>query len=213
MKVQKRYSILLFLGFFFVFQQPTEAEITLVKGVFGNSNATSSEGALRLDGTVGQDLTGKTGNMQVGFWAVAFQSTADTLDNTQPQVVSALPNQTLTVGGAAFARDLNVDPKVFNDAEEDTLTYMASSSAESVATASVSGSTLTVTPVTVGTATITLTANDGKVSSAPTTFIVTVTEPENSIPVVKNTVADQNLTAVALHLDCVGRSGRGDYRD
>ena len=200
MKAQKRYPILLFLGLFLAIQQSAEAEITLVRGAFGNSNATSSGGTLSLDGMVGVILTGKTGDMQAGFWPAAVQSTAvqppAPSENTQPQVASALANQNLTTGGAAFTRDLNTSPKVFSDADGDALTYSTTSSDGGVATASISGNTLTVVPVAVGSATITTTADDGKGGSVSTTFTVTVTVPApgNTAPVVANTLPNQSVT-------------------
>jgi len=114
--------------------------------------------------------------------------------NSVPVVANALSNQTLTVGGASFARDLNASPSVFNDPDGDALTYTAASNATNIATASISGSTLTVAPVAVGTATITVTANDGKGGTVSTTFTATVGTAPNQAPTVANPIANQNLS-------------------
>ncbi len=110
--------------------------------------------------------------------------------NRSPVVANTIANQTLTVGGAAFTRNLNAAPVVFTDPDQDPLTYTASSNATNIATASISGSTLTVAPVAGGSATITVTANDNKGGTVSTTFTVTVNRP----PVVSNAIANQMLT-------------------
>jgi hypothetical protein len=114
-----------------------------------------------------------------------------TVPNTAPTVATAIADQSLTAGQAAFTRDLGA---VFSDADGDALTYAVSSSNTSVATASISGSTLTVTPLAAGATTITLTADDGKGGSVSTSFSATVTQA-NTAPVVANAIADQSLTA------------------
>jgi len=114
--------------------------------------------------------------------------------NRPPVVASPIPNQTLTVGGASFARNLNVSPAVFNDPDGDALTYTANSSATNIATANISGSTLTVAPVAVGNATITITANDGRGGTVSTTFTVTVGTAPNRAPTVANAISNQILT-------------------
>jgi len=104
--------------------------------------------------------------------------------NQPPVVSNAISNQTLTVGGTSFTRNINTSPVVFTDADGDALTYTASSSATSVATASISGSTLTVTPVAAGNATITVTANDGRGGSISTSFSVVVNAASNQAPAI-----------------------------
>ena len=104
--------------------------------------------------------------------------------NRPPTVASTIPNQTLTVGGPAFTRNLIASPAIFNDPDGDALSYTASSNATNIATASISNSTLTVAPVAVGNATITVTANDNKGGTVPATFTVTVGTVSNRPPVV-----------------------------
>jgi len=94
--------------------------------------------------------------------------------NQPPTLANAIPNQTLAFGGAAFVRDLNAPPTVFNDLNGDPLTYTTSSNAPTTAAGNIAGSTLTVVPVNLGNATITVTASDGKGGTGQTTFGVTV---------------------------------------
>jgi len=114
--------------------------------------------------------------------------------NRPPVVASAIPNQTLTVGGASFTRNLNVSPAVFNDPDGDALTYSANSSAMNIATASISGSMLTVAPVAAGTATITITANDGRGGAVSTTFAATVSAAPNVTTTAATNVSTNSAT-------------------
>jgi len=130
-----------------------------------------------------------------GTVSTTFTVTVGAAPNRAPTVVNAISNQTLTVGGASFTRDLNASPAVFSDPDGDALTYTASSNATNIATTSISGSTLAVAPVAVGSATITVTANDGRGGTASTTFVVTVGTISNRPPVVANVISNQTLTA------------------
>lgn len=103
-----------------------------------------------------------------------FTVTVGTAPNRAPTVANTIGNQTLNVGGAAFSRNLNIAPAVFNDPDGDALTYITSSSAPNFATATIAVSVLTVTPVAAGNATITVTANDNRGGTISTTFNVTV---------------------------------------
>ena len=85
--------------------------------------------------------------------------------NRAPTAVGTIPNQTLTVGGAAVTIDVS---SKFSDPDNDTLTYIATSSGTSVATVSVSTAQVTITPVAVGSATITVTASDGSLTATQT---------------------------------------------
>jgi len=124
----------------------------------------------------------------------AVSTTFTVTVNRAPVVANPFSNQTLTVGGSSFVRDLNASPTVFNDPDGDALTYTATSNATTIATANISGSTLTVATVAVGNATITVTANDGKGGSVSTTFSVTVGTAPNQAPTVANPIANQNLS-------------------
>jgi len=94
-------------------------------------------------------------------------------ENKAPVIASAIGDQILIIGEAAFVRDLNVDPKVFTDPDNNPLTYGVVSNDESVASVRLSGSTVTVTPVTPGEATILIVADDKRGGRAETRFKVT----------------------------------------
>jgi len=129
-----------------------------------------------------------------GTASTSFSVTVTTTMNRSPAVANIISNVALTVGGASFTRNLNAAPVVFNDPDGDSLSYIASTSAGSVATASISVSTLTVAPVSAGTATITVTANDNKGGTVSTTFTVTVNPAANRPPVVANAIPNRTLT-------------------
>ena len=132
-----------------------------------------------------------------GMVSTTFNVTVEP-GNRPPAVASTIPNQTLTLGGSAWMRDLNASPAIFTDPDGDALIYSASSSAMNIATTSISGSTITVAPVAVGTATITVTANDGNNGMASTMFMVTVGTAPNRAPMVTNAIANQTLTVGAM---------------
>ena len=93
--------------------------------------------------------------------------------NQAPAPVGILPDRQLTVGSMAV--DVEV-ASAFQDPDNDTLTYGASSSLTSVATLSRSESVVTITPGTAGRTIITVTATDvsGSGMSASQRFRVTV---------------------------------------
>jgi uncharacterized protein YjdB/fibronectin type 3 domain-containing protein len=115
--------------------------------------------------------------------------------NRRPVVANAIANQSLTVGGAAFTRDLAAPPPVFDDPDGDILSYTAGSNAPAIARVEISGSSLIVTPVgglpgQGGSATITVTADDGSGGTVSTSFTVAVNRP----PVVATVIPNQILT-------------------
>ncbi len=114
--------------------------------------------------------------------------------NRPPTVANAIPDQTLQLGGSSFTRNLAASPVVFNDPDDDALTYSASSSATNITTANVSGDTLTVAPVAVGRATITVMVDDQNGGKISTMFTVEVNTMINRVPTVANVIPDQNLT-------------------
>jgi len=105
--------------------------------------------------------------------------------NRKPVVANAIPNQTLSVNGAPFRRDLNAAPAVFNDPDGDALTYTPRSIPLSVATVNISGANLSVTAVGLGNATITIFADDGKGGRDSTQF--TVAAVFNQPPLIAST--------------------------
>jgi len=79
--------------------------------------------------------------------------------NNPPYVANPITDQILAVGFSSFSLDIS---NVFNDADEDILTYTVTSSNEGVVTAFLSGTTLMLTETGTGTSDITVTADDGK---------------------------------------------------
>ena len=113
-----------------------------------------------------------------------------TQPNRAPAASGTIPDGSAPIGGTAYSVDVST---YFIDADDDTLTYTASSSDTAIATASVSDSTVTVTGVAVGSATITVTATDPDSLTAEQTFSVSVTQP-NRAPVAVGTIPNQSLT-------------------
>ncbi|GEM_PF-4880451 len=125
----------------------------------------------------------------------AVSTTFTVTVNRRPVVANAIANQNLTVGGAAFTRDLDAPPPVFDDPDGDILDYTAVSNAPAIARVEMSGSSLIVTPVgglpgQGGNATITVTADDGTGGTVSMNFTVTVNRP----PVVATVIPNQILT-------------------
>ena len=92
-------------------------------------------------------------------------------DNRAPETVAMIPDQTLTVGGAALGVGV---AGYFRDPDDDPLSYEATSSHGDRATVSVSGSVVWLAPGEAGTATVTVTARDPGGLSATRTMAVTV---------------------------------------
>ena len=111
--------------------------------------------------------------------------------NRPPVAVGTLMNRTLPVSGGAVGIDVSM-PTAFSDADNDALTYRATSLAPSVASVSVAGSTVTVTPLSGGTTRITVTATDrgGSNMTAEQTFTVTV---PNRPPVAVGTLSNRSV--------------------
>jgi len=119
-------------------------------------------------------------------------------ENLRPIVINRIPNQSLTVGGPPYVRDLNASPKVFSDPNGDALIYSANSNAINIATTNIPGSTLTVAPIAVGTAMITVTASDGRGGMDSTMFQVSVM-PSGTAPTARTElVVNLDSTSVTV---------------
>ena len=116
------------------------------------------------DGSATVTVTASDGRLS------ATQTIAVTVvTNQTPKAVGTIPAQTVAIGTTPKTVDVGGN---FSDADGDTLTYTATSSAISKATVTISGSTVTLTGVASGSATITVTASDG-IAAATQTIAVT----------------------------------------
>ena len=111
--------------------------------------------------------------------------------NRAPQPVGTVRAVLLTAGDAV---SLDVAPH-FDDPDEDTLAYEASSSAPSIATVSTAAGMVTVSGVAAGRTTITITARDPDGLTATQRFDVTVEPPRFPDLVVETPAADADSIA------------------
>ena len=109
--------------------------------------------------------------------------------NQAPTTIGTIPAQTVNIGGSAATVDVS---SYFSDADNDTLTYTASSSDTTKATVSISSETISITAVAAGTTTITVTATDTGNLTTTQSFSVTVSQTNHS-PVAVGTIPDQSL--------------------
>ena len=126
--------------------------------------------------------------------------TATVEPNSAPTTVGSIPAQTVSLTASAETIDVS---SYFSDADNNPLTYSATSSDTSKATVSLSGSTLTITAVVAGSATITVTATD--TANATATQTISVTVVTNRAPVPEGTIPTQTLgvggTAVTVDMN------------
>ena len=108
--------------------------------------------------------------------------------NTTPITVGTIPDKTLKVN-ETYSVDLE---GYFEDGDDDTLTYTATSGDTVKATVSVSNAELTVTAVAVGSVTIEATAADPAGEDVTQEFTVTV-ESANKAPTAKGTIPNFDL--------------------
>ncbi len=120
--------------------------------------------------------------------------------NDPPTVVATVPDQEVDEYFVSEEFDLS---GVFDDPDEDVLTFTAESDDPGVVTVAVSGALLTVTEVGLGFANITVTASDGPLSSE-TGFIFTVRNV-NDVPELTDTLPDwsivENIGSAEIDLD------------
>ncbi|URJ62398.3 S-layer homology domain-containing protein [Paenibacillus polymyxa] len=142
------------------------------------------------DGTVQETTTITSSSVTFSSGGGKTTST-NPVTNHAPGVTSGITD--ITLNTADELKEINL-ANSFADADGDTLTYTAKSSATNVATVSVNGSQLTLTPVNTGTATIMVTANDGKSGTVDTQFNVTITpvvpEAVNHAPTVETSISN-----------------------
>ncbi|MEB4784294.1 S-layer homology domain-containing protein [Paenibacillus jamilae] len=140
------------------------------------------------DGTVHEATTATSSS--VTFSSGGGTST-NSVTNHAPSVTNGFTDTTLST--ADEPKKINL-ANSFTDADGDTLTYTAESSATNVARVSVNGSQLTLTPVSAGTTKVTITANDGKGGTINSQFNVTITpvipEVVNHAPTVETSISN-----------------------
>ena len=119
----------------------------------------------------------------------SFSVTVNEPSNRAPVAVGSIPNQTLTIGDSGTTVDVSSH---FSDADNDTLTYTASSSDTTKATVSVSNATVSIAAVAAGTVTITVTATDPGSLTATQIFSMTASHP-NRAPAAVGTIPNQTV--------------------
>ena len=97
----------------------------------------------------------------------------------RPPVATAIPNQTLTLGGTNGT--LNIS-SFFSDPDGNTITFTSGNATPAVATATFVSPTFTLIPLTLGSTIVTVTANDSNGGTTSQTFTVNVNCPTISIP-------------------------------
>ncbi|MGY5487038.1 Ig-like domain-containing protein [Paenibacillus sp. ALE2] len=161
-----------------------------VSQVIQNYNEVQKQiGQIQLtDGTVQEPTT--VTSSSVTFSSGGGSSTKS-VTNHAPGVTTGFTDTTLST--ADEPKKVNL-ANSFTDADGDTLTYTAESSATNVATVAVNGSQLTLTPVSAGTTKVTITANDGKGGTINSQFNVTITpvipEVVNHAPKVETSISN-----------------------
>jgi len=118
----------------------------------------------------GSNMSADEGN-RVTFNNVSLDATSITGGNVPPVVINQIPLQELIEEGESLVFNLN---NIFNDPDNDPLTFTATSNRPTMVQTILNGSILTVTPVKRGDATITLTASDGNYAPVSTSFRVLV---------------------------------------
>ncbi|MBE0638144.1 MAG: T9SS type A sorting domain-containing protein [Bacteroidales bacterium] len=118
----------------------------------------------------GSNMSGDEGN-RVNFNNFSLDATSISGGNLPPVVVNQLPLQELIEAGESLVFNLN---NVFNDPDNDPLTFTASSSRPTMVQAILNGSTLTLNPIKRGDAIISLTASDGNYPPVNASFRVLV---------------------------------------
>ena len=148
----------------------------VLEGAEGPSNLTQAQLLAAMTGSA-LDIEATGVDRDSGAGIVMAPGAVDAVDvaaadrNQAPTVESALDDRTFDLGAAAVTMDL---ADVFDDPDNDTLTYSELTSNTARASLSLTGSMLTLTPGAPGTATVTVRATDPDGLSAVDSFSVSV---------------------------------------
>lgn len=132
-----------------------------------NDVANNPDFALRIDFEQGEG--GTAGNVRFDNWTV--EGVALPGCNQPPEIVALIGHQSLLEDGDDAQFDLE---DVFEDPDDDEMTFDAETSQPEIVSVSLTGSALTVTPLARGGATITVTADDGENDPVGSSFYVLV---------------------------------------
>ena len=159
---------------------------------------------------VGEAIITVTANDGNGGTATQTIAVTVTKSNQAPMpVVGELEAVTLTMGDDPKTVDVS---GAFSDADDDTLTYGATSDDPMIATVAVSGSTVTITGVAAGKATIMVTATDPAGAMAKQTFVVTVEAAASmELGIVTGVTADGANTGGSMQVSWVPAANAQSY--
>ena len=160
-----------------VFTDGNEDALTFVVSSSDSSIAVGSvDGktvSVQLAGIGGVTIVVRADDGHGGTVATQFDLVIQLPDNNAPVLVGdGIAKQELVSGNPAFTRDLS---GVFSDADDEELTYTASSSDEAVVMVAVLAGKLEVTPVGEGKGLVTVLASDPKGGTVSVSFEVEVT--------------------------------------
>nr|HQV33140.1 FG-GAP-like repeat-containing protein [Calditrichia bacterium] len=170
-------------------------------------------------GNAGLDTTFLIRNLPPGtyYWSVQSQNAGHAASafapedsfvvsedpgNLPPRIRHHIPDQALVLERDIFLRNLLNNPVVFEDPDNNPLSFSAVSDAPGVASVQFNGSEIQVTPHDTGTVTITVTATDNLAGSVQDTFLVHV------IPLPNHTTFTQHQSLLAV---THGAIAWGDY--
>ena len=121
-----------------------------------------------------------------------FHCNKEEKDNLPPQIINPLENKTLQAGFGTDTMDIQ---NVFNDPNDDKLSFIAHSSDDVIAVTIFQNNQLVIREGKVGKSKITLTANDAHRTTATDTLEVTIIKnvPENQPPMVVNPLENRTL--------------------
>ncbi|PWK14902.1 S-layer homology domain-containing protein [Tumebacillus permanentifrigoris] len=156
---------------------PLTYQVTVADPTIATFNLTSDQLTLTPAQVGSTAVTVKATDGRGGVLTKTFQLQVAPVPNQQPVVQQTPSNQALTVGSADYTLDL---APLFQDPDNDALTYEVVSSDPTKATVSVTGTQATVHALTSGTTTIQLKAKDGRGGEVTTSFDVTV----NDVPAI-----------------------------